>query len=351
MPFWDRKLIFLLMFVALVTNMATETLQKTSEYETPELVQRVGDVGLERVRSIGSINHATVAEEKNRIIIQLRYNGDKTCAICLCHMSGRPVRYTPCGHVFHSKCMKAQTSGTHAARYKCALCRRNLRALLPKGEVVRRSRRRSFIDETVSSLRELRLAEDNPPSEQELSIEGLQIRQQRFINFMLEAARDLSGNDGSNDAGNDDSDDDDDNDNDNDSMPGLYTYSDSNNVSLNGTENDGGNPDPPLAVALDAVFEAATVPRSMSTGLAEGDAGSEVADPVAGPDSEADAPSDTEGTDGEGRDWSYEAGIFRVLARSRIDSPAWRRRSWRISQETELETNFVLRNPYDTDRL
>ena len=62
------------------------------------------------------------AKNRNRLIIQQKYNHDTECPICMDSMLHRSVLHTPCKHVFHINCLfKVFQYGM--MNYKCPLCR------------------------------------------------------------------------------------------------------------------------------------------------------------------------------------------------------------------------------------
>ena len=66
------------------------------------------------------------AKETGRIIIELRFRCEKTCAICMSSMYGDKVYHTPCGHTFHTECFKNQLRNMTYNPHKCACCRHDL---------------------------------------------------------------------------------------------------------------------------------------------------------------------------------------------------------------------------------
>ena len=61
-----------------------------------------------------------------RVILQRNSNNGDTCAICLETIKGTTALWTPCGHCFHSKCMKNLALVRNVQR-KCPMCRKDLR--------------------------------------------------------------------------------------------------------------------------------------------------------------------------------------------------------------------------------
>lgn len=66
------------------------------------------------------------ARESGRIIIEIRFRCEKTCAICMGDMYGNKVYHLPCGHTFHIECFKNQLRNMQYNPHKCACCRHNL---------------------------------------------------------------------------------------------------------------------------------------------------------------------------------------------------------------------------------
>ena len=65
---------------------------------------------------------AESAKNRNRLIIQQKYNDDTECPICMESMLHKSVLHTPCKHVFHITCLfKVFEYGL--MNYKCPLCR------------------------------------------------------------------------------------------------------------------------------------------------------------------------------------------------------------------------------------
>tara|TARA_B100000902_G_scaffold312697_1_gene302946 strand:- start:212 stop:778 length:567 start_codon:yes stop_codon:yes gene_type:complete len=69
------------------------------------------------------INFKEAAVEHYRLIIQSKYDGDDICAICLASMKSDMVKHTPCGHVFHCKCLNKMFESNGPSRYNCPQCR------------------------------------------------------------------------------------------------------------------------------------------------------------------------------------------------------------------------------------
>ena len=69
------------------------------------------------------INFKEAAVKYYRLIIQSKYDGDDICAICLASMKSDMVKHTPCGHVFHCKCLNIMFESNGPSRYNCPQCR------------------------------------------------------------------------------------------------------------------------------------------------------------------------------------------------------------------------------------
>lgn len=48
------------------------------------------------------------------------------CPICFDMLNNDIVRETPCGHIFHLKCIRSQFDSIHSNRFKCSMCRKDL---------------------------------------------------------------------------------------------------------------------------------------------------------------------------------------------------------------------------------
>ena len=57
----------------------------------------------------------------HRVMIELKYKKNDTCALCLEDMKNKKVQHTPCGHTFHMNCLEMQFSKYY--NYRCSLCR------------------------------------------------------------------------------------------------------------------------------------------------------------------------------------------------------------------------------------
>lgn len=88
----------------------------------------------------------SLAKKKKRIILKKSYqvphfelnNNHNDCPICLLTLVNKNVLFTPCGHIFHTKCIKIMFnthdydyhpySSSHSiTNYNCPLCRFNMR--------------------------------------------------------------------------------------------------------------------------------------------------------------------------------------------------------------------------------
>ena len=83
--------------------------------------------------------YALLAKEKKRIILKKTYyappydNDYHDCPICLLTLVNKNVLFTPCGHIFHTKCIKTmfntndpESSSYSITKYNCPLCRFNM---------------------------------------------------------------------------------------------------------------------------------------------------------------------------------------------------------------------------------
>lgn len=84
----------------------------------------------------------SLAKQKKRIILKKSYqvphcevdDSHNDCPICLLTLVNKNVLFTPCGHIFHTKCIKMMfnthdsCSSSHSiTNYNCPLCRFNMR--------------------------------------------------------------------------------------------------------------------------------------------------------------------------------------------------------------------------------
>ena len=76
------------------------------------------------------------AKETGRIIIELRFRCEKTCAICMSSMYGDKVYHMPCGHTFHTECFKNQLRNMTYNPHKCACCRHDLLPALRQNDTL-----------------------------------------------------------------------------------------------------------------------------------------------------------------------------------------------------------------------
>lgn len=77
-----------------------------------------------QTRSANKQNEA--AKRLARILIEVRYRCEKTCAICRTDMYGSKVFHLPCGHTFHVSCFRQQLQHMQNNNSKCACCRYDL---------------------------------------------------------------------------------------------------------------------------------------------------------------------------------------------------------------------------------
>ena len=87
-------------------------------------------------------NSRNRARETQNIVFEGRCRLEETCCICLSSVCGESVYHTPCGHTYHTTCLRDQIQrmrGDHSRA--CAMCRRDLRqqiiaqpSLRPAGE-------------------------------------------------------------------------------------------------------------------------------------------------------------------------------------------------------------------------
>lgn len=62
-------------------------------------------------------------------------NSSQECPICFEIMENALVRETPCGHIFHVKCIKTQFANVHYNRFCCSMCRNDLFNYIPDEEL------------------------------------------------------------------------------------------------------------------------------------------------------------------------------------------------------------------------
>ena len=66
----------------------------------------------------------TVATGRKRLIVERKCPRDLECSICLQSVLGRTATHTPCGHTFHTICLRRWgLSGRGDAALKCPICR------------------------------------------------------------------------------------------------------------------------------------------------------------------------------------------------------------------------------------
>jgi len=92
------------------------------------------------IKSLNKNNYfISLAKKKKRIILKKSYqvphceldDNYNDCPICLLTLVNKNVLFTPCGHIFHTKCIKMMFN-THdydhsITNYNCPLCRFNMR--------------------------------------------------------------------------------------------------------------------------------------------------------------------------------------------------------------------------------
>ena len=67
-----------------------------------------------------------MAREKNRVIAEVKCKENAECCICLDTIHNKSVFWTPCGHVFHTKCLTRQALGLEFNSQNCPMCRADL---------------------------------------------------------------------------------------------------------------------------------------------------------------------------------------------------------------------------------
>ena len=83
------------------------------------------------------MNHSQCARDTNRCILQRKFPENVDCGFCLNNMSGKLVRWLPCGHVFDNKCfLKHLLSNQDSTKYNCPLCQKNVYNSLPEYEKI-----------------------------------------------------------------------------------------------------------------------------------------------------------------------------------------------------------------------
>ena len=70
------------------------------------------------------------AKELNRILFVYKCEIEATCNICLSDIDGKNAEITPCGHIYHAKCLMRWKNNQN--KNTCPVCRRQLRT--PKNE-------------------------------------------------------------------------------------------------------------------------------------------------------------------------------------------------------------------------
>ena len=67
-----------------------------------------------------------MARVKNRVIAEVKCKENAECCICLDTIHNKSVFWTPCGHVFHTKCLTRQALGLEFNSQNCPMCRADL---------------------------------------------------------------------------------------------------------------------------------------------------------------------------------------------------------------------------------
>ena len=106
-----------------------------------------------QTRSANKQNEA--AKEIGRILIEVRYRCEKTCAICRTDMYGSKVFHLPCGHTFHVNCFKQQLQYMQNNNSNCACCRYDLTSALNQNTELK-----SLIPDNLQAQNDLREAFD-----------------------------------------------------------------------------------------------------------------------------------------------------------------------------------------------
>ena len=106
------------------------------------------------------------AKEMERVILSTRSIPETTCSICLSNIHGWS-KHTPCGHVFHSKCLTKWTND--ACKRTCPSCRTDL---FPHDQERNRGEQASIDDQlenfVLQWMQDINQEdEQQPPSEEE----------------------------------------------------------------------------------------------------------------------------------------------------------------------------------------
>ena len=71
-------------------------------------------------------NKKDSAKRLGRNIVEMKYDKNEDCPVCLREMKNTTVQHTLCGHTFHSSCLEQQFTSEFNNNNKCALCRKAL---------------------------------------------------------------------------------------------------------------------------------------------------------------------------------------------------------------------------------
>ena len=71
-------------------------------------------------------NKKYTAKRLGRNIVQIKYDNNENCPLCLREMKNTKVQHTLCGHTFHSNCLEQQFTSEFNNNNKCALCREDI---------------------------------------------------------------------------------------------------------------------------------------------------------------------------------------------------------------------------------
>lgn len=71
-------------------------------------------------------NKKDSAKRLGRNIVEMKYEKNEDCPVCLREMKNTTVQHTLCGHTFHSSCLEQQFTSEFNNNNKCALCRKEI---------------------------------------------------------------------------------------------------------------------------------------------------------------------------------------------------------------------------------
>jgi len=71
-------------------------------------------------------NKKDSAKRLGRNIVEMKYDKNEDCTVCLREMKNTTVQHTLCGHTFHSSCLEQQFTSDFNNNNKCALCRKEI---------------------------------------------------------------------------------------------------------------------------------------------------------------------------------------------------------------------------------